>query len=116
MVSGIILIAKKSAYQHAVPLAARKMWRPIFSVRSECPAAANGERNDEHKADQVLKQDDDRGRCEFSRRLSQSAHRRDTKERQRGESCAQGQILGFVTYACVGHLRVFQMQSGIAAR
>src|SRR6476659_1026573 len=32
------------------------------------------------------------------------------------ESCAQGQILGFVTYAYVGHLRVFQMQSGIAAR
>ena len=34
-VSGIIVIATKSAYQAAVPVAARKMCRPILSVRSD---------------------------------------------------------------------------------
>src|SRR4051812_14966304 len=34
-VSGIIVIATNSAYQAAVPVAARKTCKPIFSVRSE---------------------------------------------------------------------------------
>jgi hypothetical protein len=35
LVSGISVIATKRAYQQAVPDPARKMCRPIFSVRSD---------------------------------------------------------------------------------
>jgi hypothetical protein len=43
LVSGIMLTAKNSAYQQAVPLAARRMCSPSFSVRNDA-----GKRQNEH--------------------------------------------------------------------
>src|SRR5260370_34116179 len=42
LVNGIIVIATNRAYQQAVPLAARRIWRPSFSVRigSQPPRSA----------------------------------------------------------------------------
>src|SRR6266496_3319299 len=47
LVNGIIAIATNRAYQHAVPLAARRICKPIFSVRSDAqpPWSAIGAMN-----------------------------------------------------------------------